>query len=267
MPCGLIVFASQMSRRGSVATSCSLSMAEVATDMVCCSSQCVPCHFDRQIGLQPSYLGTSAEPPDKTCKRCWYSCSLISPRAMADPAEGRGCSMRPTRDRVDDASQCRLGFRRAGEQRAVGRAVLPGRCCTGGRRRGSCPGSSPVRSWLGSRRRRSWCSARGEDLPARQGRACRPAAHAVGAGRADPPRASRHCDRQPRGRQRLRHGIPRRTHDTGQFAPAPKPNGAPAARALGDQSAAAVPGSPGHSRTAPGRLWLVGFLVCKEGRP
>ena len=48
---------------------------------------------------------------------------------------------------------------------------------------------------------------------------------------------------------------------------APKPNGAPAARALGDQSAAAVPGSPGHSRTAPGRLWLVGFLVCKEGRP
>jgi hypothetical protein len=31
-----------------------------------------------------------------------------------------------------------------------------------------------------------------------------PAAHAVGAGRADPPRASRHCDRQPRCRQRLR---------------------------------------------------------------
>jgi hypothetical protein len=81
MPCGLIVFASQMSRRGSIATSCSLSMAEVATDMVCCSSQWVPCHFDRQIGLEPSYLGTSAEPPDKTCKRCWYSCSLISPRA------------------------------------------------------------------------------------------------------------------------------------------------------------------------------------------
>ena len=70
MPCGLIVFASQMSSRGSMATSCSLSMAEVATDMVCCSSQWVPCHFCRQIGLEPSYLGTSAEPPDKTCKRC-----------------------------------------------------------------------------------------------------------------------------------------------------------------------------------------------------
>lgn len=81
MPCGLIVFASQMSRRGSIATSCSLSMAEVATDMVCCSSRWVPCPFCRQIGLEPSYLGTSAEPPDKTCKRCWYSCSLISPLA------------------------------------------------------------------------------------------------------------------------------------------------------------------------------------------
>jgi hypothetical protein len=33
------------------------------------------------LGLEPSYLGISAEPPDRTCKRCRCSCSLISPWA------------------------------------------------------------------------------------------------------------------------------------------------------------------------------------------
>jgi hypothetical protein len=34
------------------------------------------------IGLEPSYLGTSAEPPDRTCKRCRCSRTRACSRSL-----------------------------------------------------------------------------------------------------------------------------------------------------------------------------------------
>jgi hypothetical protein len=109
--------------------------------------------------------------------------------------------------------------------RAMGRgkSCFAGPCCTGRRRLRSCPRvftseklariEAPTLLVLGEPER---------IYRARQGRACCPAAHAVGAGQADSPRASRRCDRHPKAVNACSTAFLGEQRDTGPFARSPE---------------------------------------------